>query len=535
MDLSSTQQRRTAARFWLITFVLLMLYYLSLALSRRIDGDEGYFLYAARLVRAGSIPYRDFFFPQLPLIPYLWSGLLAPWPITWIGGRILAALIATLAALIFLVLARQQTRHRGLLAVVLLAYLSSDFGLEWAVVIKTHLPAMTLLLLGWLVACVGLSRLQAPHPRPRWRFALYGASGFCAGLALDSRLMVLPLLPLMLGAIVLGHRQARASWAGAALAWLIGLLPSPIVLAFFWHAAPYPFVYDNWFYHALGEPLSTSERWTRNLAILADRLLLNPLWLGALLLLAWERLRRRRPLMPVDWFYRLAFLVMVLVSFIPRRSYPQYYCLATPWLLLAALPAAQSWWARNGSPLWRRSRTLALTLAAVGIALLAVQPRLALDRHWPMEKIPAWSWVEQTFFKPDEINDVTREDLNSGLGMVRWVARAVNDLAPPGARLLTWWPGYAVEARTPLISGLENHFGQLAVYYDQRRLTPALKLDGYQYLDRTIAQRQAGIAVVGLWVGMHDSQGRLHETQALQRAGYRLKAVIGEAAIYTAP
>ncbi len=40
---------------------------------RPLDGDEGYYAAAARLVTEGQTPYVDFFYPQMPLVPYAYA------------------------------------------------------------------------------------------------------------------------------------------------------------------------------------------------------------------------------------------------------------------------------------------------------------------------------------------------------------------------------------------------------------------------------------------------------------------------------
>ena len=40
-----------------------------------VNQDEGWYLYAARLVGEGKVPYRDFFFTQGPILPYIYSAL----------------------------------------------------------------------------------------------------------------------------------------------------------------------------------------------------------------------------------------------------------------------------------------------------------------------------------------------------------------------------------------------------------------------------------------------------------------------------
>ena len=38
-----------------------------------LNQDEGWYLYAARLVSEGKVPYRDFAYPQAPLMPYIYA------------------------------------------------------------------------------------------------------------------------------------------------------------------------------------------------------------------------------------------------------------------------------------------------------------------------------------------------------------------------------------------------------------------------------------------------------------------------------
>jgi hypothetical protein len=40
-----------------------------------VNQDEGWYLYAARLVKEGKLPYSDFFFTQGPALPFVYSVL----------------------------------------------------------------------------------------------------------------------------------------------------------------------------------------------------------------------------------------------------------------------------------------------------------------------------------------------------------------------------------------------------------------------------------------------------------------------------
>jgi hypothetical protein len=84
---------------------------------------------------------------------------------------------------------------------------------------------------------------------------------------------------------------------------------------------------------------------------------------------------RRRPVGLAGWLYRLVFAELFLTAFIPPRAFHQYYCLATPWLLLAALPELEDWWGRTGAPVYRRLGGGArLGLAGACVLLLLIEP-----------------------------------------------------------------------------------------------------------------------------------------------------------------
>jgi hypothetical protein len=46
--------------------------YFTASRLRLFDGDEGFYLLAAKSVWHGRVLYRDFFFTQMPLSPYLY-------------------------------------------------------------------------------------------------------------------------------------------------------------------------------------------------------------------------------------------------------------------------------------------------------------------------------------------------------------------------------------------------------------------------------------------------------------------------------
>lgn len=491
----------------------LLIHYLLLAFSRRIDADEGYFLYAARLVQQGQTPYADFFFPQLPLIPYLWGGALKLFGLTWPSARILAALLAAASALVFWRLARRGAAHPGVALGLLAAYLTSDAGLEWAAVVKVYTPATLFLMLAWL--CGPFSRSGA---RGGWSWV---GLGFFSGLALLTRLTVLPVLGLLALAAFWHLRGSLKEAIRPALWYCAGLLPSAAALLWLWALAPHAFLYDNWIYHSLGKPYEPQAQWTAKLRIVVEVTRSSPLWMMALGLIAWDAWRRRGDVR--DWFLRLAFLVTVVVCMLPQRSYHQYYCLATPWLLLAAAPALAGLWRGAGRRLWVRRRGAALGVGLVAGVLLLVQPYLAMERRWPQ-----FTWRPRT---PE-----AKEEIDYRLRSVRAVSRQIDALAPPGAKLLAWWPGYALESHVPLMDGLSNHFtlrvGRWEADQTLARRGGALHTMAADDVRRSIEQKEAGIVVTGVWAGQESWIPLWQVEKELMQAGYHPAYRIGAAGVF---
>src|SRR5207247_2352436 len=64
-------ERAHAAIVYGLLAVLLAAVFVPMSLLRLVDGDEGTYLLVSRLVVDGQVPYHDFFYPQMILLPYV--------------------------------------------------------------------------------------------------------------------------------------------------------------------------------------------------------------------------------------------------------------------------------------------------------------------------------------------------------------------------------------------------------------------------------------------------------------------------------
>ncbi|MEA2421322.1 MAG: hypothetical protein QOF55_421 [Thermoleophilaceae bacterium] len=148
--------------------------------------DEGIALQAARRVSEGQTPYADFTWAYGPASPYLLAGMFKLFGVSLLQWRILRVIADAAVALVVFVLLRRFVPQR----VALLGWLAAacamaeprsanpfPFALLFALLAIAVLPRRVLLA-GVLTAAAAAFRLD---------FALYGAAGAIALLALDRR------------------------------------------------------------------------------------------------------------------------------------------------------------------------------------------------------------------------------------------------------------------------------------------------------------------------------------------------------------
>src|SRR6266446_9390916 len=115
----------------IFVFVFLACFFSFVARHRFIDGDEGFYLLASRLVLEHKAPYLDFFYTQAPLLPYAYGLWLKLFGISWFSARAFSAALTTVLGLLIYehVYGETQKRMAGVAAVILFA--SSTFIFAW--------------------------------------------------------------------------------------------------------------------------------------------------------------------------------------------------------------------------------------------------------------------------------------------------------------------------------------------------------------------------------------------------------------------
>jgi hypothetical protein len=498
-------------------FGLVAVYYAVLTMTRRIDGDEGYFVYAAQLAMSGKVPYKDFFFPQMPLTPYLFG---VPWLVGaggWIGARLWVAVLAAAAAMVFWRMAWLMTRSQAAALLLLAVYLTGDFGLQWATVAKSLLPA------GGLALAAGWALLEAERGyRTRGMLAL---SGLFFGLATLSRLTTLPICAVLGLYVLLVEPPGGPSRGRRVALWAAGVAPCVAVASIFFAVAPERFIFQNLGYHLIdqADPADGGTRMMFMLQAVAQWRWLVALALAGVGLAA----MRGRPQGAV-WLMLGVAAVFIAVSLAPSRVFLQYFALATPWLLLAAgagltHPKLAGWLDR-----WPgRDAAKAPVRLVAGFAVCLL---LTLATSWPALR-------ERWIFHWEKDSGPGAQVAEDRLGHVRYIARQVNAHMPESGRWATWWPGYAVGVESRLLPGLENHFALRVNHYegDERAGRAGSIPVPWERLIREPGEGRPDLVLAGIWTGEEDWKGRNFYVELLETEGWRHAGTYGTTRLYLRP
>jgi 4-amino-4-deoxy-L-arabinose transferase-like glycosyltransferase len=458
---------------------------------RPLDPDEGAYAIASRLVLDGELPYVDFVFTQMPLLPFVYGGWLGVAGESWGAMRLLSVLIALATAIVLVVLVtRRFGRTLGLVVAVLYPLTTGVYS--W------HTTAKTYALSSFLLVCAFALVAWSERPsRRRWV-----AAGICCALAVDVRLLFLAAVPAL--ALAAGRTHRRAFASGLAL----GLLPALALFAL----DPEVALFD-----VLGTQATRSEsgligdvrqKWvtTFNLFGVGSEEGAAGVQFFVLALLAFAALalalreRRGLPLAPA-----LA-VSLGVVSLLPTPTFPQYFVVTYPFLLFGAVELVVELRARLRDPPAVRALGAVSAAAAVLYGAAGV-----------VDLIPSSSWVSAA-------------DDNTEIDAIEDVSRTVDSLTAPGEEVLAWWPGYLVGSHAE---------SALDVLPPPDRPTSLSQETSRRYdyptvadVERLLRERAVRVIVFRRWyVGEPETDW----AKVIADSGYRLEQTRRGAAIYVAP
>jgi hypothetical protein len=485
----------------------LLVVFLAVTRYRFIDADEGFYLLASRLVFLHKIPYLDFFYTQMPLLPYVYGSWMHFFGESWSTGRALSACLASTMGMLLYAHVCTQTGKWAAGVIAALLFSCTTLIFAWLPIVKTFALSGVLLFACYMVA----SRFSTASSK--WSF---GLSGFLLGLSIETRLYFAALIPVFLFWIYrnVDPPKKRAAFSVFLGGLLVAAVPSLYLLVMDANG----YLFNNVGYHAIRSDSGLVGGVGQKLSVVIEALITGPhgngLQLGLLFLVSLSLVQKKRLAGPARLALELA-IVLAVICLLPTPAYVQYFCVVVPLLLVATVcPLSTVLADANGN-----RRTL-LRTAICGVSL-AMYFALAIGDY------------RKYFITGEGLNGIyfKKDPANWTLPAIRSVSGVIDELANPGERVMSFWPGYIFESKAIPYPRFENDSGRtISVTLTDSQLTN-YHLVRRSSIEAEIADRIPRIVVVGNQEYWHEPQQPYVE--ALERSGYVVARIVGGASIYT--
>jgi len=448
-----------------LLYLLGLLYYSQV---RAVDGDEGYYITAARLVWEGKLPYRDFAYPQAPLLPYVYSWIWGVHPRSLLAMRLFSVVCGAIAVSLWGVALLSVKKLPPKVALATFAIvLLNPYWVSWNVVVKTF--AVANLLATIAVICLYLALHTG---RTKWFFIAALALGACACV----RGLYLLLPAAVLFCLFYLECRARELTFPKSLAFLAGAVCGMLPMVFSFVGDPRAFLFNNVQYHHLLFSQATL-RYTIHMYLLLIFNLFYPfrtmaahyftveMVLAILGGLSFLKLCKTQaaPYDGKDYlFLRLTFLMLVVylvtigMSLIPAPD--QYF--NSP-----LLPFLIPFIAEGIRVTFRSSTKWVLTLAIL----------MPIFSFYEV-KTGAVEWAGYPW---------------AALASYQRVTQAIEANSNPEDVVLSLWPGYVFESGRQYFQGAEDHFN----YAIAKRISPEARSRYHVIFSDEITQAVSSRAV----------------------------------------
>ena len=480
---------------------------------RLIDGDEGSYLLACKLVFQHKTLYHDFVYPQMPLLPYLYGGWMKIVSTSWYSARFLSVLLTTLLALSLYI---HVCRETGKWFVSVLATLLFGFNsavLEWFCIVKTFPLADLFLFLAYMLAasCYRNTRKWTPV-----------VVGLLVGLSVDTRLYYIALIPLFVSWY--GMRLARPDNARASFAFLVGFAAAISPNLYWFALGPRVYIFDNIGIHTIHSGYGLAGQIGQKVATAARVLIVggpegNGIQMLILILLGLTCLTLLRRQRHAVWFAYAIAGILFVVSLLPTPTLFSYFSVVVPFIVAGlAISISSTWDSLEG----RQKYIPAARLLLLFVGMSYVLPcRRDLHNYLGLgEGVPG---IESWKRAPDY-----------QIEAVRRVSRAIDDLAKPGEPILSVWPGYLVESSARAMPGTENNFG---LYFADRFSSPErekYRIMSLQQLREALETHHIRVAIIGNQDTLSENPafGSTAMSNMLLESGYQVARRFGATTIY---
>lgn len=409
--------------FLILINVLLMLIF---AFFRLLDSDEGFYLMAVEQVWSGKMLYADFFYPQMPYLPYFLSPLAGHGFLTLFASRLVSVLLSLVSLLLFYKALRYMTDDRKTVTTIVFLYVLCAILLTWNITVKTY-PWTNLFLMATFFLTV---RFQMTK---KLFYAVF--IGIFLALACNVRSVFLPFMIIYGLALYFSGERRKLP----VLTFLLSALVASSYSVYLAVRVPDHFFFNNIGFHLIRVNWWTTWELIYNKVSTCGKLILEPqvfiLLLTAVCALKYPESRKqlfslKNLFVTPPGLAALTGLLIIVIYIIPNQVLKQYYHQAIPFLLLAVTTGVKEFLNSPVARIARIKKSFLIKLIAV-VYILGVSPYIV-------------------FF----IFGVRHFDCSNTIANMRALTDYLKKEST-GDPILAEWPAVTVLSELPGVEGLE--------------------------------------------------------------------------------
>jgi len=481
---------------FLLLLVFQVIFLLAFVFLRYMDVDEGLYLETAYLVKNGKLPYLDFFYNQMPYLPYAYSLISDFGFSSLFFGRLMSAAASLLLGLLLFWLTYKLSRDTKISLLLFFLYGLHGLTLTWHSTVKTSTFSD---LWGFVFLIFFISYLSSEKQKTKNLMLFF--SGIFIGLALNFRLthMILLLTASLLIFLLPPWESIRKRISNFVFL-LFGAVLSSSFAIYLFLRDPYIFIFDNLIFRQIWGLEVVKMNFLTRLFTLSKFLFYPqdlPIIILASLSLVYliRQLRRRYKTSLEDRstivVLSFAFSIIILSFFISPTQF-QYFAQAFPFLLIACIPAL-----RKLKSKWENKK---IVVPMCALYLLFVIPFVLIF-----------------------IFGIREKDQQFTLGNVKRVVEVIQKNSQPQERILTFTPLYVVLSKREPVHGLEAWGGEVSAFLTKEQMRDC-KLIDLEEIKEMIQGAKVNLIVAEEWV--------LPGSDSLLWANYQLLEKISGVQIY---
>jgi hypothetical protein len=458
---------------YLKAFVLILIFQIILLLIfvflRLIDFDEGSYLSSAYLVKCGKLPYVDFFFPQMPYLPYVYALVSSYGLSSLYYGRLISLAFGIFLSILIFWFALRLFKDEKLSLSLFFLYGFNGLVLSWHAVVKTLVFSDLFGFISFIFFALYLSSKEK-------KLNLFWG-GFFIGIAFNFRLTFLLILALE-GIMIFAlpqYESVKKRIVNVLLLISGAVLASGFAIYLFFKN-PSAFVFDNIGFHQVWGLEVIKMTFFQKLYTFS-KFVFNPQNLFLLILatvsMIWlvKKLTKKLKPTPEDKITIFALsisLVMIVTGFLQEPTEFQYYEQSLPYLLFSSVPVLSrviSKW-KDKKFVWRGSEIFYLLSAIpfIVVFIFAIRPK----------DVP---------FRIDKTKEVVE---------------VVKQNSSPGEKILSGWPGYVIFAQRESVPGMET-FGWAVIHLLSKEEIGNFRLLDRQSISSMILAQKVNMIIADKW------------------------------------